>query len=251
MFEPMDESFDLAGTDIRPGQTERRGAAERRLRGREPVGGRLAVTFEQLERPTKEPSGSQQAIGFVRQEAPLAFAAGQGAAGNADPREQWLERQTGVALEPFERPVQEASSDRLEEVVGRERLESQQHDIGERPGRSLVEELTEAFHVLGRLDPGCVSRVMSHGLRSRADAMWPMTMSHMARYVKRQAAVLARADVQRGSLRCRRRPAGEPMISHDRPFVGGIPDGVRQGRCRPAEAVPTLLNHYGSKPPPI
>jgi hypothetical protein len=39
---------------------------------------------------------------------------------------------------PFERPVDEAFADRLEEVLRRERLDPEQHDIGVRPRRSAV-----------------------------------------------------------------------------------------------------------------
>ena len=89
VFEPVDESFDLAGADIGSGEIEWRGAAERRLRGREPVGGApvRSPSNSSSVRP-KSLRGPQQPVGFVRQEATLALAAGQRAARNVDPLEQ-------------------------------------------------------------------------------------------------------------------------------------------------------------------
>ena len=49
----------------------------------------------------------------------------------------------------------------FQEVLRRERLESEQHDVGMRPRRPAVEELAETRHIPGRLDPGGLDRALS------------------------------------------------------------------------------------------
>ena len=124
MFEPADQRLDFARAQPGLGELERDRAAERRLRPRQPVGGGTAVAFEQREREPEQARRAEQPIGLFGEEAPFTFAARQRAARNVDEVGNPIERQRGIALEPFERPVGEPAGDAAQQLPGVECLEA-------------------------------------------------------------------------------------------------------------------------------